>query len=307
MKYLYQILILSLLLVFCKERALAQNPYWNVVIVQGTITPKLENTEISILALNQRKGCSTWNNPKNTLCSSYIKKGAKNARIEIVAPGYKRYSRNIPSLRFENDTTYINLRTVNLIESELPRIERIVAGKKKGEGIKFEITLNNPLNKDFLITELEVNAIKFGDGSLCCCPPSAVFKLDEQLEIVAGGEFSKDVKGSFKEEVRGNDYQLQAKGSIIKDGCDGSEQLSLSMPASFVLPSSEFTAIHVILPTNLRIIDSEYSYQVDFLEPSSKPDTELIGDGASRRFNAYFFSLRTNMEDELEIKGAYQN
>lgn len=229
-----------------------------------------------------------------------------NARLEIRSPGYKKHSRNLASLQYdEKGTAYVDIGIVKLEASELPTIEQIIYSQVD-DCYHFEITLHNPLKRTFLIREARIEAFKPGSDFNCCCPPNAIFKVGNTLEIVAGGKNRRLTEGDFRELKRVSDNTVKANGFIEVDGCNDSVALGLRLPTSFILPANRYIAVHVILPKSFNIADS----RLLFAEPMSKNNETILLQSFKEvleleSFSLYTFAFLTLKEDELEILGSY--
>jgi hypothetical protein len=252
--------------------------------------------------------------PPGTLCYETIfdfekVASAPSARLEVISPGYKKFSKNLPLISFTNNVARLDVGTIQLQQSDLPTVEQIVHSRTKDGLHLFELTLHNRLKRDFLIRELTVAAViseKFNEQ--CCCPPNAIFKIGDALRIAAGGGDKRVATASFEELVRGKDHKVEAHGLIEIDGCRRGEDLVLTMPTSFILPAAQYIAVHIVLPQRFRVVDAFYGLGgrkvTEF--SSEKPALELIDNGDVDHFRSYRFTFHTSMEDELDIVGSYE-
>jgi hypothetical protein len=253
--------------------------------------------------------------PPGTLCYDTIfgfdkMVSAPNARLEVIAPGYKKFSKNLPSMSFTNNVAVLTIGSIRLQQSDLPTVAQVVRSRTADGSHRFEITLHNRLKRDFLIREVTVAATipdKFPNVD-CCCPPNSIFKIGDTLKIAAGGGEKRMAAATFEELVRGKGHTVEATGSIKVDGCRGGEELVLTLPTSFILPASQYIAVPIIFPSQFRIADAFYGFgnRKSHKFSSEKPSLEHIGNGKVDRFRSYRFIFRTSMEDELDIIGSYK-
>jgi hypothetical protein len=253
--------------------------------------------------------------PPGTLCYNTIldfekKANAKNARLEIIAPGYKKFSKNIPSISFTNNVALITIGSIQLQQSDLPTVEQIVHSRAADGNNQFEVTLHNRLKRDFLIRKVTIVATipeKF-PGLSCCCPPNSIFKIGDTLKIAAGVGKKQMATATFEELVRGKGHIVDATGSVEIDGCAGGGRLLLVLPTSFILPTSQYIAVPIIFPPQFRIIDAFYGMDGNESQEfsSKKPPIKIIDNGNINYFKSYRFVFHASIEGELDIVGYYE-
>lgn len=293
------------------------NPYWYTTIVRGTVVLSIKANDAAgnrIVGVDlysdagegRASRCSTFSEhlPKGALCNGFIRRGSKTARIEITAPGYKKYSLNIPEVTAIRDSVWIDIGSVKLKQSDLPRVEQIIRSVEKDGAFRFELTFHNPLNREYLIRNVIVEAFRPGDGSMCCCPPSAVFAIQPSLQVVAGGKSGKRLRGGYRELVNGANRLYPTKGEIEKSGCDKEEHVTISFDGAVKLPAHDYTAVHIVVPRKVMITRANYCCVGEGTDYDNlgTPSADLIGNGQMNRYGLFRFTFATTLGDELPIE-----
>src|SRR5215831_20024700 len=245
--------------------------------------------------------------PDEAICYIYLSSypSTRVMRVEIRSPGFKKYSLNLPNPAIDEGSDHsnrsINIGNVRLQRSDLPSIAQILYSRGTDASHRFGITLVNEAQREFLIRNVILRAsLPNKTSDHCCCPPNAIFRIDDALRVVAGGETTKSISGNFKELVQGKDYVITASGAVEVDGCRGGQQLELNLPSSFLIPKHQYSALQIILPQYFKIADSFYGiHGIKSGHADTPPPKHLIGDGAVSQFGLFDFWLSTSDEDEL--------
>lgn len=304
------VLVWCSLLLYSPPHGLSQTDrYWQTVVLYGQLNLPFDSATMTVVALDRDGRCRPPGLPDGAICAASVRYGAVTARFDIAARGYKRYWRNLPTLTFTNDTARIDLGRIVLEKSKLPIFQQVVRGKTAHGRTRFEITLYNPLKRDFLITKVTVSLHRAGNGKLCCCAPMAIFEFREALTLTAIAGDSVSVQGTVVEKQRGEGITVNVEGQIRQSGCDGSEDVRLTLPASFILPRTDYAAIHVELPERFTITSTKYVYDI-WNRPGVErgdppPKVSLLGDRSIDRYGSVWFWLTTADDDELDIVGHY--
>ena len=284
------------------------------VFIKGRIEPILkfsrgtpEPGEIAIEVRynnEERAGCYQ-ELEEGVICRSYASKNYQLARIEVVAPGYKKYSRNIPQIKFQKNQAWIDVGLIKLVPSELPTIQQILHFRGKDESHRIEITLHNPLKREFLVTQLGLRAHGETPNGIACginIGQGPEIKIEQTLKITSVGTDTMSVESTFRDTTRREDYSAKAKGYIKRRVCGGlwaPEDFFLEIPVSFVLPSNQYIKFSIELPKRFNVVEVK---DMDYLE-GAPPKLKAIADGNVDYFGYYTLSIRTSKEEELEIKG----
>ena len=179
-------------------------------------------------------------------------------------------------------------------------MQQIVLSKAEGSKYRFEITFHNNIGKKILIKEITVIAHHPGAPVRCCCPPDAIFQVDDTITLLTGNGSEPSALGQFEELVRGQGSTVQATGQIYEDGCNGEAELSLKMPCSFLLPANEYSAIYVLMPENFTVIDSRYTGGRLREKPQAGSTSTL------KHFDSYEFHFLSSEGKQFERRYDYQ-
>src|SRR5262249_53339604 len=150
---------------------------------------------------NQRQDCGTSKPLSNPLCAGFVVPGATSARIEIRMRGYKIYTVNVPKLTFTNNIAEVNIGELFLTKTDLPAVKRVIASRGRNGSQAFEITLENKLPRNVLITDIQVKAERPGIGAKCLLlgTESGVYEIANTLTVTGGGSGEMGVAGEYRE------------------------------------------------------------------------------------------------------------
>jgi hypothetical protein len=218
----------------------------------------------------------------------------------IVELRFQRLSKSplLGSSRFE---CKVDLGIVAMAPSELPSAESVLYSRTKDGSGAFDIVLKNPFKRELLIKNLKIDASRPGIYNDCCCPPTAVFSVADEIKLVAAsGDHRQSIAGAYEEKLNGSNYQVEAKGQINFDQCSRVVHLSLDLPVAVGLSSSEFTVIRILLPGHFKITKTFFVNGKD----SSVPKPALVNDGGLEIFTDFTFTLASEVDD-LAIVASY--
>lgn len=270
----------------------------------GKIMPGLDQADITVIAADRSGGCFTYDIPRGVLCEAFVPLNVKSATVVIEARGYKRFTLNLPTLKYSKDVSRVNVGEITLAKTELPVVRQVIAARRPNGAFRFELTLSNPLARDVLIRRLRVGAHRQGDGSMCCCPPTSVFEISDSLLVTGGGNGELRADGSYIEKVRGADAVVKVTGAIKRFECDESVGVEFDMPVSFVIPKTSVSAVQVVLPKRFNVVKTAYCCTDPKYYPPGLPSLQ---DGAANidTFVLFTFALSTTEKDELDIEARY--
>lgn len=233
-------------------------------------------------------------------------------RIEVARPGFRMFSRNIVELRFQRLSkspllgmpifgSKVDLGIVTMAPTELPLVEEVLRSKASDGSTAFDIIINNKFPRELLIKQLKIDASRPGIYNNCCCPPTAVFSVTNEIKLVtAKGDHRQSIAGTYEEKLNGSNYQIEATGQIDFDPCSRVVKLSLNFPVAVGLPPNQFTRIRIILPSHLKITKAVFINGKEL----TVPEPALINDGDLEVFTEFTFTLASNIDD-LSIIALY--
>jgi hypothetical protein len=299
-----------------------------LLTVRGSIRnqPQAPSLAISLTISTKSASyrCEHFMSAEGTLCYAPLSCDTKQALFTISAPGFKRYSRNLAQLKFESASnasglmkrafTDIDIGSIELVPSELPKVLQVIRSQASTGSVRFEVILHNQLDREFFVQRLTFNAERERNDVKCGAAGGlANFQVSDRLTIAAKeGEFLKG-SSEFQELTRGPGFSVKAEGRISYKGCGGEATLSLAMPTAFTIPAKEYSAIEIRLPGHFNVQFDRSSSSLDFqksrlafdFQKSSwqKYPDSLVSNVLD--YDRYVFRLMIAETDESEVVGIY--
>jgi hypothetical protein len=250
-----------------------------------------------------KSACSSYDAQSHLLCSINAVPGARDVRLEVSLPGYRKYVRALPQVVITPQDLSIELNTLNFQRSSVQVVG--VERKDLDDGsARFLINLHQQ-NKDANINVWQL-VIKsdFRDPNTLCAAltvPKATFVIKDQFLVSRGR-----LEGKFYED---SDKQASAPvtGTIVGWQCPKkSRYLELNLQTIIGLRGND-TVIAVVLPRDFKIVEG-YQLQVpnpEYSSPTTQrdyvdPDLELAD---SKKWEDLSLSVFRNFEFKLMLKG----
>ena len=175
-----------------------------------------------------------------------------------------------------SDITFIDTGVVTLIPSSLQAdIKQIIRSRGPDESVRFEIILHNKLERELLVQQLTLEARRAGTHTLCRnSGENVTFQVANQLLITAKEGELLNASGEFRELLRSPDFAVQAEGAISYRTCGGSATFSLKMPTAFTIPSKEYSAIEIRLPSrfDVKFVTGSREFDSSFITSTAVAD-----------------------------------
>jgi hypothetical protein len=233
-------------------------------------------------------------------------------RIEIERSGYKKISKNFPAIPWKaigktallSTSVYEAVLDIGIVVGEpldLLQVGSVVWAEAQDGRQKFDIVFENRTQKEMLITNIKVRAFHDGVKGDCCCPPTAVFLLEDVAHVgIERRDGPTPIDTKVEEKLQGAGYLIPANGQIEHDNCDNWTSLSLDFHSAVVIPAARYTAIQIMLPAKLKIVSATLKYGNGMLPDDSHRllNPSNVQEGSIRLFDQFTFSFRTS-EDEI--------
>jgi hypothetical protein len=232
-----------------------------------------------------------------------------SARVEITAAYFKIASVNVPRLAAASTPAVIDVGTVTLSPSVLPRVVQVKHARDRASNHVFDILLYNPLKSEPLVTTmtLATSIPEENPGANCCCPPNLIFQLLGTIVVNQGSKTARVAQADYRELTQGKNLTYVARGDFEINACRGGGGLSLELPTGFSLPASEYTTVRVVIPATMKIVDRFYGFRGKPVADMGKarPQTAAISNGSVDAWPFIRFSFATRDKAELPIEVSY--
>jgi|SRR5215467_7926196 len=234
------------------------------------------------------------------LCEARISCDAKEALLTVIAPNFKKYTRNLVGLVFRDGTAQVDIGQVRLQPSELPTVVQVVRSSAQDGSVRFQIVLHNSLKREVFVQSVAFDARRGREPGLVGCAVGgvAVFRVDNIIRLSAhGGKVL--ASGSFQEMTQGAGFTIGAQGEVSLNLCGGEADFFLRLPTAFTIPQEEYSAVEIRLPAR---------FNLEFVKES--PPMGRAGHAAAElsdplAYDRYVFRFTTTRTEELEIVGSY--
>ena len=269
--------------------------YYTIILyINGEATPYNCTTYTTISLLNDIKATVICEVPFNL-------KEIKNLRLEVLSPGFKKYSKNF--VEIDNQGPIIlKINRILLEETTLPKVSQVIHINSQNGNNNFKIIFHNPYQHEVMIIQTTVLAkIPAIEVENCCCPPNSIFEISETLKI-NNGDLPKnasnyEIMGSYKDLKLSSSQTIKAKGQIKVNNCFKNQLLEINLPCSILLSPEKYSAIEIIFPKKISITNSFYDDPL----VKEKPSKKQIRKGELSRFKNYHFIFQVADKNELPI------
>jgi hypothetical protein len=224
--------------------------------------------------------------PSGAVCTFQARRGRHDVFVQIKVPGYKRFTRNIPSFEVSQEGSILDIGAVNLSPSEIPKIVgfNVAQASDRSQSYLVRVDLHNESKKSFFVTAISLKASKVG-SSCDIAEPEVDYKLSDRLVVQTEGQ---DLIGKVVEKANGREYDFPAHCKIVIAPCSGGNRLQITIPAGFPLPPAEFARVNLFLPQKFVVVQTRRG--------SREQDVDTMSG-----FDSYEILMQTSDKDEPTI------
>ncbi len=287
-----------------------------IVKIEGEIPEKVEAQDLDFkLSIFSIDDILTVDFSENLLIdgnsfstTGILRNKSNHIMISIEVEGYEEYLKNLPYLKYKNDTALIKIGKLDLIPKYLPKIALL--RKIKPKQIAYEVIIENPQLIDFTIIEAKVSAFMTAGNKFQGYSRDFIvttFEIHDTIEKVSKlGDSSTNVIMSYANTNDKSGFKVPFKGvleeSTNPDMYKYSLRLNIPMNLSLVEKKNKF---QLIFPKDFVIKRISYSIDpIDFRlnEDSLPPESNKITKKGIPDFKGVSLSFKLSPYGTIECQ-----